>query len=630
MMMPPLTTANVVVPAVCLENIIASVTTRVLGAKCSPLPWMTMMRRPQIIASMPSTNPAHPATAANLQAMCEGMKWKSIITEEPIPNCPKSVVQILHNTSKYCGQVDLSPMTLPASYWTPEAGQSRATYWTHHSLCHPSMADHSLNRVRNWSHSCKESGMNHQPLPRPSFSIGSKLSAIAPRQTPLRALTEEWLKSEEMEWFPKHAEPLEWEAWAKRYPEKRRVQLRVARLRVRLRGIQRADATVKNFVKRETTHNFTDPRNISPRTDEFLAVMGPYVSRIEHAAAGCPFLIKGTDVRERGERLRELLGYNSFVEVDFSRFDKTIHEDIIRIFEQHVLRAPFSNDHHDYLMCLSLLDTTTGVSRFGTRYKVRGTRCSGDAHTSISNGLLNRWLTWLCLRKLPKDSWISFHEGDDGVIGVREQYLEQVMYNLQFLGCMGFSAKLKSTKVLEEVIFCGRRIVFSPEKGVETLCDVTRALRKFNITCSQGHVDLLLFAKAMSYSYSDGGTPIVGPVANAVAQCLSYCTTKYSKRQLKRATANIIRERWLVEGISTPVHWRKLMAAQKNGGPTPAANAAVMHSEGINLDVIQIMCAAAEEWKRLGWIPSQVPRLILDWTPEPRNITVYGNMSQLM
>nr|AWY11047.1 putative RNA-dependent RNA polymerase [Dansoman virus] len=629
LMMPPLTTANTTVPAVCLDNIVASVTTRVLGVKASPLPWLTMMQRPRLIGSMPDSPPNHPATSANLVKMCEMMGWTCQLVTQFDDALPQDTVQVIHNTSSYSVDCTLAPMAESASYWTPNETRSRVTYLTSHSSCHPTLLDHSLNRQTNWSLSCRDSNRTtHTPQPR-NFTVGSKLGHVEPRVTPLRLSVEEWLKSEEMEWYPSCVEPLAWDTWVKRYPVNRREQLRAALQRVQRTGIQRRDALVKNFVKRETTHNFTDPRNISPRTDEFLAVMGPYVSRIEHAAMKCPFLIKGTSIRNRGKRLEPLLGYGAYIEVDYSRFDKTIHRDIITIFEQHLLRKPFSADHHDYYTCLSHLTRTTGVSKYGTKYTVEGTRCSGDAHTSIANGLLNRFLTWFCLRKLPKESWLSFHEGDDGVIGITPRYLEQALYNLEFLGCLGFNVKLKACKNIEEVVFCGRRITFSAEKGVETICDVTRALRKFNITCSQGPLDLLLYAKALSYNYTDGGTPIVGPVSWSVATCLSYCSSKYSHRQLKRALSNVVRERYLLGDGWRPASWRQLMINTREP-VSCAANAAVMHCEDIGLDTMQAFREAAEDWTRIGFIPATVPKLILDWVPEGPQVTVYGDVVRNM
>lgn len=353
--------------------------------------------------------------------------------------------------------------------------------------------------------------------------------------------------------------------------------------------------------------------------------MGPYVSAIEHHARDCTYLVKGVDVRKRGEHLNKLLDYDTYIEIDFSRFDMTIHEDIIRIFEQRFLIWPFSRDHPLYYECVGRLNRTTGVSGFGTRYTVRGTRCSGDAHTSISNGILNRFLVWLCLRKLPTTSWTSFHEGDDGVIGVKSRYLNQALYNLQYLGCLGFSAKIKSTRVLEEVIFCGRRLSTDRNGKLTTICDVTRTLRKFNTTVSLGQPDLLLYAKALSYNYTDADTPIVGALSWAVSEVLSYCREKYSDRQLKRAVIKAKSERWLLNDHVSAVHWRRLLN-RRLPKVTPASYAAVLEHDGINLDLIQNMEDQFYWWQQLGYIPAEICKLPLDWEPETDRFE-YGDLS---
>jgi hypothetical protein len=308
--------------------------------------------------------------------------------------------------------------------------------------------------------------------------------------------------------------------WASRYPEWRRIQLAKA-LHEAPAMLRRGDAVVKNFVKQETSASLTDPRNISPRTDQFLATFGPFISTIEHAMVSVPWLVKGLNMDARETRMMRLFNFKRFIETDYSRFDMTLSADMIQQVEHSIFREIASLLGVDMTPelenCLALTLQTTGVSSSGIRYKILGTRCSGDAHTSIGNGLINRFNTWLCLRTLPDGSWDSIHEGDDGFIGVHEEYADAAVANLQFLECLGFSLKVKSTSVPHMVTFCGRHATMTAN-GVRTFCQPLRALGKLHTTISQGDALSLLVAKARSYQCTDGHTPIIGVWCTVVRQ----------------------------------------------------------------------------------------------------------------
>lgn len=259
-----------------------------------------------------------------------------------------------------------------------------------------------------------------------------------------------------------------------------------------------------------------DPRNISPRSDEFLSTIGPYVAAIEAAAHSAPFLVKGMSPQRRAAKLDWLREYSGYIEVDYTRFDQTIGEDIISTSEHHVLGVQFGrNEHPEYRRALELALSTRGVSDLGVVYSRRGGRCSGDAHTSIDNGLLNAFLTWVCMRKCPRQCWRSIHEGDDGIIAIRNLAPKDVMGALSMLSLLGFDAKLKSTHDLTEVIFCGRRFV-DTSRGLMDQADVIRTLRKYNASMKQGDPMVLLLAKSLSYNYTDGDTPLIGALSYAV------------------------------------------------------------------------------------------------------------------
>jgi len=314
---------------------------------------------------------------------------------------------------------------------------------------------------------------------------------------------------------------MDFEKWVKRYPPVRQEQLRAGREKALQSGLLRKkDARVGNFIKVETTTNATDPRNISPREDEFMSVVGPYIAAVEKHAHHARFLVKGMNLAKRNAKMSPLLAKKRFIEIDYARFDMTINRSMLEV-ERTLMtstfpRTVFPELHEAY----DLMMQTTGTSSLGTRYTKLGGRNSGDLTTSIGNGLLNRFAVWMCLRKLPPSSWVSFHEGDDGIIGVDTDLLNQVVDNLQFLWTVGFQPKMDVYNHIVQTSFCGRFLVDTPG-GLESYCDPLRTLSKIHTTCAMGDARELMCAKTLSYAFTDGTTPMVGPYSYAISTILS-------------------------------------------------------------------------------------------------------------
>lgn len=270
-------------------------------------------------------------------------------------------------------------------------------------------------------------------------------------------------------------------------------------------------AVVKNFLKIETSTNCTDPRNISPRSDEFLCIIGPFVSAIEHRLIDAPFLVKGLSISDRDVKLgcvgRGLQHYPYYIETDYSRFDMSISLEYLEDVENVLLTSCFDDD--DYNKCFELAMRTRGICDIGLTYEVLGTRCSGDAHTSIGNGLINYFNTWLAFENLPTGSWTSVHEGDDGLIGLDSQVVDAAMYNLHLFPVLGFQLKVLRFRCFSQTTFCGRWLA-ADSAGVVSMCDLPRTLSKFHTICSDGDERSLLLAKCLSYYHTDRATPILG------------------------------------------------------------------------------------------------------------------------
>jgi len=377
--------------------------------------------------------------------------------------------------------------------------------------------------------------------------------------------------------------------------------------------LNQKDAVVKNFLKIETSVTSGDPRNISPRSDRFLSSIGPYVSAVEKLMCHHPRLVKGRDIVERDAHMSALTSCSHFIETDYSRFDMSYSYEMIHSFEMMALLFFFDDFDEGYADSLRMLFETSGKSDIGLDYSVFGTRCSGDAHTSIGNGLVNDFMTWLCV---PHDSE-HFHEGDDGVIGLRgEVEYQQVMYNLNVISCLGFQLKMDTYHSIHETTFCGR--FFYEDRGqLYSYCDIERALSKFHTVCSDGDSRALLLAKAMSINYTDGGTPIIGCVSDVIIRLL---LPVVMPRSLKRAKYRLQHEgRYKVLRYSSD-HF---------SDPTPAIRAACWNRTGFTPSVQIAFENYYRSFLKLGYIPNVIQRLPGEWRFDLTS-HVYGGVSDFV
>lgn len=263
-------------------------------------------------------------------------------------------------------------------------------------------------------------------------------------------------------------------------------------------------------------------------------------------------LVKGMALADRAVAVdQQLSGYSHYIETDYSRFDRTISRHMLTHVQNRMFGFVFHPDNHPlFHQALELANDTSGSSDFGIRYSTSGTRCSGDAHTSIGNGLINAFNTYVVMRAIPRSSWTSVHEGDDGVIAVRDGYIDVALGGLEFLNQMGYSVKAAVFNQLSDVSFCGRHFYRGGEHA-----DIIRSLNKFHTTTSNCQDMALVYAKAMSYNHSDRNTPLIGALTYALVTVLE---SKLSFSAKKRAVHAIRRERWstrdevLVGGGKTP------------------------------------------------------------------------------
>jgi hypothetical protein len=352
-------------------------------------------------------------------------------------------------------------------------------------------------------------------------------------------------------------------------------------------------------------------------------MLGPYISALEHKLIEHPALVKGLDLNNRMLKLnglnksrKSLSEYRYFLETDYSRFDLSISAAYIKSVERVFLSAPFFADE-GYLRLLGWLENTTGVSEIGLTYDVLGTRCSGDAHTSIANGLINHFNTWLAMIEIPDDQWVSFHEGDDGIMGVVEGLEDQAIHNMHIMPVLGFQLKLDVHNDIGATGFCGRYL-YSTIYGIKAYCDIRRTMAKLHTITSDGDAEALLLAKMISYYCTDADTPLVGVLAHVIIQIL---LPQVTQRRLLRALTHLKRDYWFAQK-----HKGDLMVRSEY--PLRLADTATRASVADRCDIGIAMQYAYEKyylsWLQAGFIPCQVDKIPDAWNFK-HNMHVHGS-----
>lgn len=384
-----------------------------------------------------------------------------------------------------------------------------------------------------------------------------------------------------------------------------------------MHGLRGGDALVKCFLKIETSTKCGDPRNISPRSDAFLSVLGPYISSLEHYYGKHPRLVKGLDIIKRNLKMSELSGSHLFIEQDYARFDMSVSINYLLYVEYLFLTAPFQGPEHVlYRQALRLAMLVNGRSGLGYSYRVVGTRCSGDAHTSIGNGLINDFNNYIAFSTLPTGSWVAFSEGDDGIVGLRRDVVDQAIFNLHILPVLGFQLKLIVCKDLVYSSFCGRFLAESGS-GITSYCDLNRTLAKLHTTTSCGDAMALLLAKCMSYYHTDAGTPIIGALVTSIIHVLLPVVTR---RRLSRAVRRLHSSYWYRQKYGNVDY-------NSDRWPHLTVEAHLRAAVAIRTGYTPCMQMSYEsyykEFEVLGFIPDRINRIPHGWNLDGMS-SVYG------
>jgi len=266
-------------------------------------------------------------------------------------------------------------------------------------------------------------------------------------------------------------------------------------------GVRKMDAMLRSFVKFEKCALDKAPRVINPRSPIYNLVLGRFLKKNEHSyfdAIAKVFkqekvVIKGVDAKETGRLMRGMwdqLSSPVAIGGDATKFDMHVSREALE-FEHicylrpyfqsytHTVRAyramqgwcsrhpnddmPKGNDllQFMWLLCQQLDNIGKAYFKDGTlKFKMRGTRASGDLNTSLGNCILMSAMTYSWRKTCGVEALLA-NNGDDCQYFM-EKDEEQVWRTGfdQFYQRKGFRMVLEDTShMFEEVEFCQSRPV---------------------------------------------------------------------------------------------------------------------------------------------------------------------------
>jgi hypothetical protein len=229
--------------------------------------------------------------------------------------------------------------------------------------------------------------------------------------------------------------------------------------------------------------------------------------------------------------------YQTLTISDYSRWDGRLTKFLRTCFALYT-KACFTNEDQDELdFVLTSRVNRNGKTQFGVKFKTGYSQLSGGMFTSISNTFLNALNIYFAgrLSGLPHAEaykQIGIVGGDDGCTPASAEKLEEVSKDL-FLSLVAHQCTPTNG---EWPMFLSRQFGPYVWKGdANSMCDLLRQLSKFHTTTNcDPTMDIKIKAreKALSYWLTDGETPFLGPLCEAIMERTSSVHSKLKQEHM--------------------------------------------------------------------------------------------------
>lgn len=325
-----------------------------------------------------------------------------------------------------------------------------------------------------------------------------------------------------------HLDPITPYAFAELYSGGKRAVYRRAAEKVSTQSFDKSWALVSMFVKPDkypvAVMHEKAPRAIQHRTPEYTLTIGRYLHVFEKnlyqypdGPSQTPFIAKGQNPQQRAATLLAKISSFQrplFICLDHSKFDSSIAKVHLKL-EHALYNRHFKSNLLRQALRLQL--NNIGYSKGGIKYKVSGTRMSGDYNTGLGNSLIN----YLCLRSFLLTKGVEgeiFLDGDDSIVIIEKADLPKLDFT--HFARWGFKTKWGVTENVAEVEFCQSRLIPS----VPTMArNPFRALAHLAVSV-KGHAPVtwpkIMAGRAICEMVGSRGSPILHEYGKALLRTL--------------------------------------------------------------------------------------------------------------
>lgn len=287
------------------------------------------------------------------------------------------------------------------------------------------------------------------------------------------------------DWIPSF--PLASGEWVEAYTGRKRRKYEEAGADLAVNPIRKSDAYVSAFIKAEKIFELKDPRLIQARSARYNYELANYLKPIEHTlynikgtkqlrhllpagrliAKGCNMQRRALMIKKKMQRFTDPV----VVSLDASRFDAHV-TDMLRV-EHHIYQRYWKDPHLQKL--LNWQYHNRGRTSTGVRYRLRGSRMSGDMNTALGNCLISIIVLANIMRRLgvKPSHWDMLCDGDDVLLFANKGTVDLGALVQHYLE-HGFVMKTENiTSTYHKVLFCqghpidtplGPRMVALPER----------------------------------------------------------------------------------------------------------------------------------------------------------------------
>lgn len=316
---------------------------------------------------------------------------------------------------------------------------------------------------------------------------------------------------------------------------------------VEVSPIEPRDAYLQTFVKAEKLNISAkpdpDPRVIQPRNPRFNYAVGVYVKGAEHCLYqainrmfGSLTVMKGLNADARGRAFKR--SWDKYINpvavgLDASRFDQHVSRTLLE-FEHSIYNSMFREAELAKLLRMQLRNRGFVRASDGTiKYKVEGSRMSGDMNTSLGNVLLMCLFVWSYMNG-KGIRYSLLNDGDDCVLMLERDHFHHLDDLPDWFKEIGMVMKVEDPVYeLEAVEFCQShpveitpgnwRMIRDPRVTLSKDCYCVKPVRDVNTW------------NMMRYSISECGLALAGdvPVFNEFYSALGR-GADLSKRSLRK------------------------------------------------------------------------------------------------